>query len=163
MNSASCPPGLCCLEYDLLRREKGFILDGVAAYFTAKGYHKTNPKRCDVIPPYNGQTDPYTMQNFQNKEMQKLLKKTNQDHGGTSTNGWLVDYFYKHGPAQRYLSKRNAYGAGHSHDQIIGHRGFLSDLKPIVGYNGKFGFRRNIPSLRQKPSNFGEVTNLSLY
>ncbi|XP_067869170.1 sperm microtubule associated protein 1-like [Heterodontus francisci] len=163
MSKASCPPGLCCLDYDYFKRERGFILDGVAVSSSAYGYGKLNPKMCDVIPPYNAQTDPYSKFYFHSKEMKRLLKKTDQDHGGTSNNGWLVDYFYKHGPAQRYLTKRNVYGAGHSHDQIVGHRGFLSDLKPIDGYNGRFGYRRNIPSLRQKPSNFGEVTDHPLY
>ncbi|XP_043530561.1 uncharacterized protein C17orf98-like [Chiloscyllium plagiosum] len=162
-NNFSCPPGVCCLNLDLFRKERGFILDGVAVASNAAGYGKVNPKRCDVIPPYNAQADPYIKFSFYNNYMRKLLKRTNQDHGGTSSNGWLVDYFYNYGPAQRYLHKRNMYGAGHSYNQIVGHRGFLADLKPIDGYNGRFGFRRNTPGLRLKPSNFGEVTDFPLH
>ncbi|XP_078385269.1 sperm microtubule associated protein 1-like [Cetorhinus maximus] len=163
MSNISCPPEACCLDYDYFKRERGFILDGVAVDSNAKGYGKVNPKLCDVIPPYNAQADPQTKLNFHSREMKKLLKRTNQDHGGTSSSGWLVDYFYKYGPAQRYLTKRNVYGAGHSRDQIVGHRGFLANLKPMDGYNGRFGFRRNTPSLRQKPSIFGETSCLPLH
>uniref|UniRef100_UPI00398F6717 sperm microtubule associated protein 1-like n=1 Tax=Pristiophorus japonicus TaxID=55135 RepID=UPI00398F6717 len=214
MDGFYCPPGVCCMEYEFFKKERGFILDCVAVSNTAKEYGKVQPKRCDVIPPYNAQTDPFAKHYFQSKEMRTLLKRTDQvssgllqqssswaqcppwrqadkpdgqpqltvhsastpptravevfdekyrDHGGTSNSGWLVDYFYKHGPAQKYMARRNAYGAAHSHDEIVGHRGYLSDLKPINGYNGRFGFRRNVPSLRQKPSNFGEVTDLTLY
>ncbi|XP_038635502.1 uncharacterized protein C17orf98-like [Scyliorhinus canicula] len=163
MNKPPCPTGVCCLDYEYFKKERGFILDGVAVASTASGYGKVNPKLCDVIPPYNAQSDPATMFNFQNREMRKLLRRTNQDHGGTSSSGWLVDYFYKYGPAQRYLSKRNVYGAGHSYDHIVGHRGFLADLKPINGYNGRFGFRRTTPSLRQNPSSFGRITCLPLH
>ncbi|XP_078079086.1 sperm microtubule associated protein 1-like [Mustelus asterias] len=193
MDKVSCPPGVCCLDYELFRKERGFILDGVAVDSNARGYGKINPKLCDAIPPYNAQTDPYTRFNFHSREMRKLLKRTDQmlnillyvklnhvhqeahilcyfcwpevgmDQGGTSNSGWLVDYFYKYGPAQRYLAKRNVSGAGHSRDHIVGHRGFLSELKPMNGYNGRFGFRRNTPSLRQNPSIFGPITCLPLH
>ncbi|XP_051894331.1 uncharacterized protein C17orf98-like [Pristis pectinata] len=156
MNSSRCPPGACCLDYEYFKRERGFILDCVAVSSNSLTYEKVHPKLCDVIPPYNAQNDPYAKHIFETKSMKKLLKRTNQDQGGTSNSGWLVDYFYKNGPAQKYLTRRNVYGTGHSHDQVIGHRGYLSDVKPIVGYNGKFGYRRNIPSLREKPSIFGE-------
>ncbi|XP_072928010.1 sperm microtubule associated protein 1-like [Hemitrygon akajei] len=163
MNSNPCPPGVCCLDHYYFKRERGFILDCVAVSSSSLMYGKINPKMCDTIPPYNAQNDPYCKNALETKFMRKLLKRTDQDRGGTSNNGWLVDYFYKNGPAQKYLTSRNVYGAGHSCDQVIGHRGYLSDIKPIVGYNGRFGYRRNTPSLREKPSVFGEVFKLPLH
>ncbi|XP_069763092.1 sperm microtubule associated protein 1-like [Narcine bancroftii] len=163
MNSARCPLGVRCLDCEYFKRERDFILDGVAVSSNALTYEKVQPKLCGVIPPYNAQKDPYAKHAFQTKAMKRLLKKTEQDQGGTSNSGWLVDYFYKNGSAQKYLTRRNAYGAGHSYDQIVGHRGYLSDVKPIVGYNGKFGYRRNTPGLREKPSVFREVSNFPLY
>ncbi|CAF4004914.1 unnamed protein product [Rotaria magnacalcarata] len=40
----------------------------------------------------------------------------------------------------------------HSVEEIRGHELFLSDPKPIVNYNGLFGYRRNTPSLRHQPT-----------
>ncbi|XP_007909098.1 uncharacterized protein C17orf98 [Callorhinchus milii] len=152
-----------CHELELLKREKGFVLDGIATSFLAQGYNKVNPKLSDVIPPYNPQKDPYAKNRFESKEMREFLKKTNQMDGGSSSGGWVVDYFYKYGPVQFYLAKRNAAGAGHSFEAIGAHRQYLSDVKPMVGYSGRFGYRRTTPWLREKSSSFGEVTNLSLY
>ncbi|XP_078280971.1 sperm microtubule associated protein 1-like [Rhinoraja longicauda] len=163
MDNSPCPPGVCFLDYEYFKREKGFVLDCVAVSNNSLAYERAHPKLCDVIPPYNAQSDPYSKHAFGSKSMRKLLRRTNQDHGGTSNSGWIVDYFYKNGPAQRYLSKRNIYGAGHSLDQVIGHRGYLMDIKPISGYNGQFGYRRTTPSLRLKPTIFGDIFNLPLH
>ncbi|KAK2142390.1 hypothetical protein LSH36_962g00010 [Paralvinella palmiformis] len=46
----------------------------------------------------------------------------------------------------------------HSRETIDGHAQFMQDIKPITGYNGPYGFRRNTPWLRQMPSPFGTST-----
>ncbi|KAL8165067.1 UNVERIFIED_CONTAM: hypothetical protein K2H54_026909 [Gekko kuhli] len=52
---------------------------------------------------------------------------------------------------------------GHSTEQVRGHQLFLSSSKPVLGYNGAYGYRRNTPSLRRQPSPFGRVTDLPLH
>jgi hypothetical protein len=53
---------------------------------------------------------------------------------------------------------------GHSVQQVTGHDQYNADLKLItVGLNGRFGYRRNTPALRQRPSVFGEVTQFPLF
>ncbi|XP_008687212.1 uncharacterized protein C17orf98 homolog isoform X1 [Ursus maritimus] len=103
-----------------------------------------------------------------------------QDHGGTGRDGWIVDYFHIFGEGQRYLNRRNWAGAGkchlafqprrgppwksgHSLQQVTGHDHYNAELKTIKGFNGRFGYRRNTPSLRQRPSVFGEVTQFPLF
>ncbi|KAG9474062.1 sperm microtubule associated protein 1 [Eleutherodactylus coqui] len=81
-----------------------------------------------------------------------------QGHGGTSANGWIVDYNNIFGREQRYLYERNLSGAGYSLTLNTGHSSFLSNVHPPVGYNGRFGYRRNTPSLRNKSSCFGEIS-----
>ncbi|ELW54870.1 hypothetical protein TREES_T100004458 [Tupaia chinensis] len=48
-------------------------------------------------------------------------------------------------------------------DQVTGHDYYNADLKLIKGFNGRFGYRRNTPALRQRPSVFGEVTQFPLF
>ncbi|XP_073182161.1 sperm microtubule associated protein 1 isoform X2 [Lepidochelys kempii] len=55
------------------------------------------------------------------------------------------------------------HGAGHSSEQVGGHDSFLADVKPMKGYNGRFGYRRNTPDLRVNSSCFGEVTVFPLH
>lgn len=43
---------------------------------------------------------------------------------------------------------------GNSKEVIRGHSMFMENPKPIIGYHGLYGFRRNTPWLRQKPSVF---------
>ncbi|XP_058858739.1 uncharacterized protein C17orf98-like [Acipenser ruthenus] len=47
---------------------------------------------------------------------------------------------------------------GHSDEQVTGHSSLALVHKNNFGYNGKFGYRRNTPFLRQKASCFGAVT-----
>ncbi|XP_075436292.1 sperm microtubule associated protein 1-like [Ascaphus truei] len=128
------------------RRERGFIQGGEA--------HVT-------IPPYNAQRDPHIRHYFHTPTVQAVLRRTGQDNGGTSASGWVADYQHFHGSAQRYLSQRNQTGL--SAALICGHSSFLSDVRPMNGYNGRFGYRRNVPSLRTKPSSFGQVSVFSLH
>uniref|UniRef100_A0A8C8LTH9 Uncharacterized protein n=1 Tax=Oncorhynchus tshawytscha TaxID=74940 RepID=A0A8C8LTH9_ONCTS len=69
----------------------------------------------------------------------------------------------KSAAAQKSLDLRNTSGAGHSREQVSNHSGLMSDNKPLIGYNGRFGFRRNTPNLRRNPSSFGEVTTFQLH
>ncbi|XP_069499161.1 sperm microtubule associated protein 1 [Ambystoma mexicanum] len=147
----------------LRKREKGFILDAIAVDTIGSGYEKMLPKVWSVIPPYNSQRDPFLGDYFRKPFVRDLLKKTEQSHGGTSSSGWVVDYFHIYGPGQKYLNRRNWIGAGHSSEQVGGHSNFLSEVHPIAGYNGRYGYRRNTTPLRQKPSSFGVVTPFSLY
>nr|XP_011723970.1 uncharacterized protein C17orf98 homolog [Macaca nemestrina] len=86
-----------------------------------------------------------------------------EDHGGTGRDGWIVDYIHIFGQGQRYLNRRNWAGTGHSLQQVTGHDHYNADLKPIYGFNGRFGYRRNTPALRRSTSVFGEVTHFPLF
>uniref|UniRef100_A0A2K6SMU8 Sperm microtubule associated protein 1 n=1 Tax=Saimiri boliviensis boliviensis TaxID=39432 RepID=A0A2K6SMU8_SAIBB len=51
----------------------------------------------------------------------------------------------------------------HSLQQVTGHDHYNADLKPLSGFNGRFGYRRNTPALRRSTSVFGEVTPFPLF
>ncbi|KAM5273422.1 sperm microtubule associated protein 1 [Ctenodactylus gundi] len=148
-----CPP----------RLEKCFILDGVAVSTVAHAYASTRPKLWSAIPPYNAQQDYHAHRYFRSRVVPPILRKTQQDHGGTGRDGWIVDYFHIFGQGQRYLNRRNWAGAGHSLQQVAGHDYYNTYLKVTSGFNGPFGYRRNTPALRQHPSVFGEVTPFPLF
>ncbi|KAM8967401.1 sperm microtubule associated protein 1-like [Pelodytes ibericus] len=148
---------------ELQAKEKGFVLDCVAVERISKDYSCSLPKLGSVIPPYNSQKDPHVSAYFHTRPVPPLLKKTGQSRGGTSTYGELADRFQFKGAGALYLSTRNRSGAGHSADYTRGHGLFLTSVRPVFGYNGKFGYRRNTPSLRSMPSTFGVVTYLSIY
>ncbi|XP_019360899.1 PREDICTED: uncharacterized protein C17orf98 homolog [Gavialis gangeticus] len=146
-----------------LRRERDFVLDGVAVGSIAGGYTQKLPKLWSAVPPYNAQLDIHAANYFASPSVKAVLRKTEQQYGGTSRDGWIVDYFHTYGPGQRYLNRRNWAGAGHSIEYVSGHDGYLADVKPPRGYNGRFGYRRNTPDLRKKSSCFGEVTIFPLH
>uniref|UniRef100_A0A8C5N2Y5 Uncharacterized protein n=1 Tax=Leptobrachium leishanense TaxID=445787 RepID=A0A8C5N2Y5_9ANUR len=148
---------------ELWQREKGFVLDCVAVERISQDYSCSLPKLGSVIPPYNAQKDPHVSTYFHTKPVPPLLKKTGQVHGGTSTYGVLADRFQLAGTAAQYLQARNCSGAGHSVEHTRGHGFFLSSIRPIYGYNGVYGYRRNTPSLRRQPSAFGIVTYSPIY
>ena len=52
---------------------------------------------------------------------------------------------------------------GHSRELVDGHTQFMEGVKPITGYHGAYGFRRNTPWLRQWPSPFGAYTRSALH
>ncbi|XP_029784518.1 uncharacterized protein C17orf98 homolog [Suricata suricatta] len=145
------------------RLEKDFILDGVAVSTMARTYERLRPKVWSAIPPYNAQQDYHARRYFRSHVVPPVLRRTEQDHGGTGRDGWIVDYFHIFGPEQRYLNRRNWAGAGHSLPQVTGHGNYNADLKVTNGLNGRFGYRRNTPALRQRPSVFGEVTRFPLF
>ncbi|XP_060681695.1 sperm microtubule associated protein 1-like [Hemiscyllium ocellatum] len=148
---------------ELKRREKAFLLDCVAISSIARDYSYSAPKAGTVIPPYNAQNDRHALAYFRTKPLPPLLKKTGQSRGGTSIHGVTVDRFQFQGSAAGYLQTRNKNGAGHSADQVKGHSLFLSEIKPIFGYNGLYGYRRNTPALRKVPSPFGVITRSAIH
>ncbi|XP_053568940.1 uncharacterized protein C17orf98 homolog [Bombina bombina] len=148
---------------ELQAREKRFVLDSVAVESISKDYSYSLPKLGSVIPPYNAQKDSHVGNYFQAKPVPAVLKKTGQTHGGTSTHGELADRFQYQGAAALYLLTRNNCGAGHSALYTRGHGFFLSSVKPVYGYNGNYGYRRNTPSLRRMPSPFGTVIYSPIY
>ncbi|KAM9307475.1 sperm microtubule associated protein 1 [Gastrophryne carolinensis] len=148
---------------ELQMREKRFVLDSVAVESISKDYSVSLPKLGSVIPPYNAQKDWHVRGYFLTRPVPPLLRKTGQSNGGTSTYGGLADRFQHKGAAALYLMTRNSNGAGHSAEHTRGHGLFLSSVKPVIGYNGLYGFRRNTPSLRRTPSPFGIVTKSAIY
>ncbi|CAF1179791.1 unnamed protein product [Rotaria sordida] len=140
------PPGV---QFD---REQSFILDCKAVSNISIDYSQANPKLGSVIPPYNAQLDPQVQNYFQFFGLPKTLEKTGQLASHESIAGRVHDRFFTNGHGFRYLSLRNKFGSGHSIEEVRGHELFLSDPKPVVNYNGLFGYRRNTPSLRRQPT-----------
>ncbi|CAC5385178.1 Uncharacterized protein C17orf98 homolog,Uncharacterized protein C17orf98 [Mytilus coruscus] len=144
---------------ELLSKERTFVLDSNACSSISTDYSKTNPKLGPVIPPYNSQKDIHSRNYYEFEGVPKTLKKTNQfENGGTSIDGPVLDYFHEQGTGYQYLSLRNQFGAGHSAELTDGHSQFMQGIKPVIGYNGKYGYRRNSPWLRMEPSPFGTAS-----
>jgi hypothetical protein len=139
-------------------KEKGFVLDCNAVSSISTDYNKANPKLGPVIPPYNSQHDKHVRDYFNYIGVDRTLRRTGQTPPGDSLNGPVLDSFHRSGAGWYYLHKRNAFGAGRSEEQVNGHAQFMQGIKPVTGYNGKFGFRRNTPWLRQMPSPFGTAS-----
>ncbi|XP_032769918.1 uncharacterized protein C17orf98 homolog [Rattus rattus] len=153
-----------CYYDSPLRLEKAFVLDGVAVSSMAHAYSILRPKLWSAIPPYNPQLDHHAHRYFRSHVVPPILRKTDQDHGGTGRDGWIVDYYHIFGQGQRYLNRRNWAGAGHSLQQVSGHDYYNANPKVITaGLNGRFGYRRNTPALRQRTSVFGEVTPFPIF
>lgn len=146
------PPG------ELMTKEKSFVLDCNAVSSISGDYSKANPKLGPVIPPYNSQNDRHVGQYFSFLGVNRTLRKTGQLVNGTSIEGPYVDKFAEEGKGYLYLSRRNQNGAGHSRETIDGHAQFMQGIKPVIGYNGKYGYRRNNPWLRALPSPFGTAS-----
>ncbi|XP_070174769.1 sperm microtubule associated protein 1-like [Littorina saxatilis] len=140
---------------DILRtKEKTFVLDCNATSSISCDYSRANPKLGPVIPPYNSQRDRHVDQYFTFHGVPRTLTKTGQMAGGNSIEGPVMDSFHTRGAGYQYLSLRNQFGAGHSRDCVDGHAQFMEGVKPMEGYNGRYGFRRNTPWLRKNPSPF---------
>ncbi|XP_043394773.1 uncharacterized protein C17orf98-like [Chelonia mydas] len=115
------------------------------------------------IPPYNALRDPHVAAYFTTKPVPSLLQRTGQANGATSSSGKMAECFQFSSAAALYLILRNKAGAGHSAAHVGGHQLFLTSVKPLVGYNSTYGYRRNTPSLRRQSSLFGLVTNLPIH
>jgi len=138
------------------KRERSFILDGIALSSLQESFGQINPKLGSAIPPYNSQFDKSTNEYFKFKGVQKTLNKTKQSKNVCeSIEGKYVDHFHHKGRKHDYLNRRNMHGAGHSGELIDGHSRFMSEITEMNGYNGHFGFRRNVPTLRKYPTTFG--------
>ncbi|XP_060104172.1 uncharacterized protein C17orf98-like [Heteronotia binoei] len=129
----------------------------------AQDYSHALPKLGSVIPLYDAQQDPYATAYFASKPVLLLFQRMGQANRRSSSYEKLVQRFQHRGDAALYLQNRNKAGAGHSAEQVRGHLLFINSNKPVLGYNGAFGYRRNTPSLRRQPSPFGRVTNLPLH
>ncbi|KAK3597069.1 hypothetical protein CHS0354_022075 [Potamilus streckersoni] len=151
-----CPPTPS--PEKLLKKEKSFVLDCTAVSSISCDFSKANPKLGPVIPPYNAQKDVHVSKYFDFHGVDKTLEKTDQVNPGTSIDGAVMDYFEERGPGAQYLTLRNDSGAGHSRDLIDGHAQFMQGVRPVIGYNGAYGFRRNTPWLRHSPSPFGTAS-----
>ncbi|KAF8569832.1 hypothetical protein P879_02841 [Paragonimus westermani] len=147
----------------LSKRERNFILDGVAVRQISDDYSRANPKVGQAIPVYRAQMDPGIARYFKTQNMQKLLRKTTQNSPATCIEGEIVARFAEHGASANYLRLRNVHGCGRSVEFAGGHGRYVGRLTTVLSYNGEFGYRRNTPWLRQKPSTFGMVTDLPLY
>lgn len=53
--------------------------------------------------------------------------------------------------------------SGHSAEFVDGHAQFMEGVKPMQGFNGMYGFRRNTPWLRQIPSTFGVTSRYPIH
>ncbi|PNJ21296.1 C17orf98 isoform 1, partial [Pongo abelii] len=51
----------------------------------------------------------------------------------------------------------------HPLQQVTGHDNYNTDLKPVNGFNGRFGYHGNTPALCWSTSIFGEVTHFPLF
>ncbi|XP_066483723.1 sperm microtubule associated protein 1-like [Tiliqua scincoides] len=148
---------------ELLHKEQWFTLDCVAMDKISKDYSQSSPKLGSVIPPYEAQRDPHAAAYFSSKPVLPLIQKMGWVNRRASSYERLVDHFQHRGDAALYLLNRNKAGAGHSIAQVRGHQLYLSSVKPVLGYNGAYGYRRNTPSLRRRPSSFGILTKLPIY
>lgn len=63
---------------ELLKEEKGFVLDCNAVSSISLDYSKANPKLGPVIPPYNSQKDGHVDNYFQFHGVDRTLRKTGQ-------------------------------------------------------------------------------------
>ncbi|XP_068942198.1 sperm microtubule associated protein 1-like [Petaurus breviceps papuanus] len=149
---------------DLWCREKGFILDCIAVDSLARGANSFLPNLNSVIPAYSAQKDQHLVDYF-------AAKASSRFHRGRES--WSKEAIVqeedkedekeKMGPMAQYLMRRNRAGAGHSIEEIQGHDFLFSSLKPVLGYNGPYGYRRNCPTLRKIPATFGVLTHLPIH
>uniref|UniRef100_A0A2C9L690 Uncharacterized protein n=1 Tax=Biomphalaria glabrata TaxID=6526 RepID=A0A2C9L690_BIOGL len=122
---------------ELLFREKSFVLDCNAALSRPEKKHNKS------------------MQHSLSKTLKYFIISPRQNlNKSTSIDGPVVDKFHREGAGAVYLKLRNEFGAGHSQETINGHAQFMQGVKEVQGYNGKYGFRRNTPFLRQQPTPF---------
>jgi len=148
------PPPEECIE-----KEKGFTLDSIAVSSISCDYSQVNPKVGPVVPPYNGQKDRHPEGYYKFYGVAKTLEKTGQlENGGCSIEGPVLDRYHAQGAGHVYLANRNQFGAGHSRESVDGHSQFMAGIKPVTGYHGPYGFRRNTPWLRMQPSPFGTAS-----
>ncbi|XP_064876745.1 sperm microtubule associated protein 1-like [Oncorhynchus nerka] len=143
------------------KREQKFVLDCIAVSSVALGYEHMRPRLWSVLPGYDARNDPHAARYTTTPSVQRVPQKTTPSVRRVSQK--TENKELKSAAAQKSLDLRNTSGAGHSREQVSNHSGLMSDIKPLIGYNGRFGFRRNTPNLRRDPSSFGEVTTFQLH
>ncbi|XP_045065273.1 uncharacterized protein C17orf98-like [Coregonus clupeaformis] len=143
------------------KREQMFVLDCIAVSSVALGYEHMRPRLWSVLPQYDARNDPHAARYTTIPSVQRVLQKTIPSVQRVPQK--TENKEPKSAAAQKSLDLRNTSGAGHSREQVSNHSGLMLDIKPLIGYNGRFGFRRNTPNLRRNPSSFGEVTTFQLY
>ena len=154
--STTPPTNYGFTEEEKLEREQAFSLDCVAVGNFTQDSQNYNPKHAIGIPPYNPRSDKHSANYFKTSAVKATLKKTGQwSDGGDSINGKNVDNLCKDSALEAYVTERNQHGPGHSELVAGGHQSYLSDAKPIIGYHGNGGYRRNTPSLRNQPDILG--------
>ncbi|XP_052360617.1 uncharacterized protein C17orf98-like isoform X2 [Oncorhynchus keta] len=143
------------------KREQKFVLDCIAVSSVALGYEHMRPRLWSVLPGYDAHNDPHAARYTTTPSVQRVPQKTTPSVRRVPQK--TENKELKSAAAQKSLDLRNTSGAGHSREQVSNHSGLMSDIKPLIGYNGRFGFRRNTPNLRRDPSSFGEVTTFQLH
>ncbi|XP_030405137.1 uncharacterized protein C17orf98-like [Gopherus evgoodei] len=129
----------------------------------ARDYSHSLPKLGYIIPPYKAWRDSHAAAYFTTKPVPPLLQRTGQANGGTSGYGKMAEYFQFSSAAALYLILRNKAGAAFP-QVILQHLWMVtSRVKPLVGYNGTYSYRRNTPSLCRQPSLFRLVANLPIH
>lgn len=63
---------------ELMKEERGFVLDCNAVSSISSDFSKANPKLGPVIPPYNAQKDSHVTNYFRFQGVDKTLEKTGQ-------------------------------------------------------------------------------------
>ncbi|PAA64716.1 hypothetical protein BOX15_Mlig017202g1 [Macrostomum lignano] len=141
----------------------------------SEDYSRANPKVGSVIPPYNAQKDNYVKTYFDFIGVKKTLNKNKQNPPGTCVEGPAMERFFTSGHGKQYLTPRNErQGNGYSNEERMGHGKLWRHPNPEIaqyerqppefqGYNGRFGYRRTTPRLRQEPSPFGVNTETPIY
>ena len=76
---------------EMLKEERGFILDCNAVSSISTDFSKANPKLGPVIPPYNSQKDVHVSNYFKFEGVDKTLEKTGQVRTQFCT--FLLSYF----------------------------------------------------------------------
>ncbi|XP_044534864.1 uncharacterized protein C17orf98-like [Gracilinanus agilis] len=158
------PPGSAP---NLWYREKGFILDCIAVDSLSKGSPNFLSNLKSVIPPYNAQKDPHLVAYFATKASPRFPQERDPWKGtlpGVQEEEQEEEEEKKDkmGTMAQYLVRRNRAGAGYSLEETQGHDFLYSSLKPILGYNGPDGYRRNCPNLRKMPIAIGILTHLPI-
>uniref|UniRef100_A0A8K9WMW2 Uncharacterized protein n=1 Tax=Oncorhynchus mykiss TaxID=8022 RepID=A0A8K9WMW2_ONCMY len=144
------------------KREQKFVLDCIAVSSVALGYEHMRPRLWSVLPGYDARNDPHAARYTTTPSVQRVPQKTTP----SVYMGFIIYTGFTsvglHGIHNQY-SILSLHRTGHSREQVSNHSGLMSDIKPLIGYNGRFGFRRNTPNLRRNPSSFGEVTTFQLH
>lgn len=150
-------------------RERAFVLDGTVVSKLANDEIDRNTPSLDFgIPQYNALKDPHCRGYFKSKALPKKLKpivrdqeKTTSDKTMSTMQGKLRDDWLEKSKAVDYVEKRKGYGGGYTSELYAGHLSMPTG-KPVIGYHGEGGYRRNTFDLRRRPSVFDDDSESKL-